>query len=524
MSFHVPEDLITEEVKEFYESLIVKKDTFFNTPEDPVFYLYLKTELGVTLPLAQWSQIYTKFPNKIRGTPNIKIKCKKTPIDDEVRDQSTVLSQAIKLLDSTGSLFLNLSTGFGKTSLGNMLVGHYKHKTLVVCSKIKVLDQWVEEFEVWSTAKVQKLDQSVRVDPEADVYICSPYHLHKRLADLKYIPMIIYDEMHIETVKVFSLFLRMRPRYLIGLTATKKRTDGFDKAIDVFFGDSVIVRKVKKPESKVYIIDTGIVPEVKTKFFKGRRQVDPVAMASDLAVNPHRNKFISEFILEKMKEGFTTPSEVKSKASKAEWTETWSAILGEKLICKLIFLNGKIRSSGETIYPKDEDTFNIFKLLSPEKVRVLILGMDPYKNENQAHGVAFSIADPKAKTPPTITNIFKELKSDLGIVRENKNLLDWVEQGVMLLNVALTVDSSESGSHLKEWTHIMKEVLQRISELENLKVVVLWGNPAQKFETVFKAKEIIKSAHPSPLSASRGFFGSKPFSKINECLEEEIRW
>src|SRR5262249_879262 len=150
-----------------------------------------------------------------------------------------------------------------------------------------------------------------------------------------------------------------------------------------------------------------------------------------------------------------------------------------------------------------------------DKVNVLILGQDPYHDENQAHGLAFSVR-PGVRPPPSLVNIFKELKIDLGCkVPNNGYLVPWAEQGVMLLNAVLTVRAHQAGSHRnKGWEKFTDPVIHRLGERDSPLVFVLWGGFAQKKVRLIDTERhtIIQSAHPSPLSAKSGFFGSRPFS------------
>lgn len=178
-----------------------------------------------------------------------------------------------------------------------------------------------------------------------------------------------------------------------------------------------------------------------------------------------------------------------------------------------------------TIYPRKEDIFNAFNLCTNPKV--VILGQDPYINENEAHGIAFSVYN--AKITPSLRNIFKELESDLGYSRENTNLSDWCKQGVLLFNTVFTVRAGKSLSHANiGWEEFSENVIKYLdSNYPNL-VYILWGSNAKKYKKFIKNGTVIESVHPSPLSSYRGFFGSKPFSKCNEILRslnvEEIVW
>lgn len=151
------------------------------------------------------------------------------------------------------------------------------------------------------------------------------------------------------------------------------------------------------------------------------------------------------------------------------------------------------------------------------------MGQDPYHGDFQANGLSFSVSD-KVPAPPSLQNIFKELKDDLGIVRKSNELDDWAKQGVLLLNAALSVRAYSANSHKDlGWAMFTDYIIKEISDRKENVVFVLWGSFAQKKEELIDSSKhyIIKSAHPSPLSAYRGFFGSKPFSKINTFLKQK---
>ena len=171
------------------------------------------------------------------------------------------------------------------------------------------------------------------------------------------------------------------------------------------------------------------------------------------------------------------------------------------------------------IYPLKENVFKAFELTSPDEVKVVLLGQDPYHTPGQAQGLAFSLPD-NAPTQPSMRNILKELESDLGESRYSQDLTSWGEQGVLLLNASLTVKEGQPNSMAKDWEQVTRWVIEAIDNLPQPIVFILWGKNAQSFMPMIKHKDIIHSAHPSPFSASRGFFGSKPFSKTNELLEK----
>ncbi|WP_026885248.1 uracil-DNA glycosylase [Clostridium beijerinckii] len=177
--------------------------------------------------------------------------------------------------------------------------------------------------------------------------------------------------------------------------------------------------------------------------------------------------------------------------------------------------------NSKTIYPNMYDLFNALHFTPYNKVKVVILGQDPYHGPGQAHGLSFSV-NPGVKTPPSLINIYKELHTDLGCyIPNNGYLRKWADQGVLLLNTVLTVRAGEANSHKnKGWEEFTNEVIKVLNKKETPIVFILWGNNAiSKADFITNPNHlIIKSVHPSPLSASRGFFDSKPFSKTNNFL------
>ncbi|MFO1001198.1 MAG: uracil-DNA glycosylase [Planctomycetaceae bacterium] len=176
--------------------------------------------------------------------------------------------------------------------------------------------------------------------------------------------------------------------------------------------------------------------------------------------------------------------------------------------------------SEHTVFPAEEDVFRAMRLTPLDQVKVLILGQDPYHDDGQAHGLSFSV--PRGiKVPPSLRNIFKELHSDLGIVPADHGCLEsWAQQGVLLLNTVMTVRAHEANSHRNRgWETFTDRVIQCVSQRPHV-ACVLWGNPAQQKASLIDSRHlVIQSPHPSPLSAHRGFFGTRPFSRINAYLE-----
>lgn len=174
------------------------------------------------------------------------------------------------------------------------------------------------------------------------------------------------------------------------------------------------------------------------------------------------------------------------------------------------------------VYPPSEDIFNALHLTPLSEVKVLILGQDPYINENEAHGLCFSVLPEQRKLPPSLQNIYKELNTDLGCKIPNNGYLEkWAKQGVLLLNTVLTVRAHESNSHKgRGWENFTDAIIQAVNEQDRPIVYMLWGKPAQqKIPMLTNPKHLIlKAPHPSPLSAHRGFFGCKHFSQANDFL------
>lgn len=176
--------------------------------------------------------------------------------------------------------------------------------------------------------------------------------------------------------------------------------------------------------------------------------------------------------------------------------------------------------STKICYPKKEEIFNALKYTNYEDVKVVILGQDPYHGENEAHGFCFSVRN-AVRRPPSLNNILKELYDDLKIVRKENELTSWAEQGVLLLNSVLTVVKDTPLSHRGiGWEEFTDSIIKKINEKDSTVVYILWGSYARskKYLITNPKHYIIESAHPSPLSANKGFFGSKPFSKTNEIL------
>lgn len=215
-------------------------------------------------------------------------------------------------------------------------------------------------------------------------------------------------------------------------------------------------------------------------------------------------------------------------------SKSWDKILGEEykkdyFVNMMAYLQKEYQN--KEIYPPKNYIFNALRITSYEDVKVVILGQDPYHGEGEAHGLSFSVRE-GIKFPPSLQNIFKELKNDLNFdAPDTGDLTLWAKEGVLLLNAILTVEKDKAASHSKlGWEAFTDEIIKKINEKTTPVVFILWGNYAKSKKTLITNRQhfIIESVHPSPLSVSRGFFGSKPFSKTNKFLKEhnieEINW
>lgn len=215
--------------------------------------------------------------------------------------------------------------------------------------------------------------------------------------------------------------------------------------------------------------------------------------------------------------------------------QSWEPILGPLLnqpyMAELSFFVQQSRNQGR-VFPPQELVFNAFKLTGFDSLKVVILGQDPYHNDGQAHGLAFSVPDGIA-LPPSLKNIFKELESDIPGFKTPRSgdLSHWAQQGVLLLNATLTVNAHQAGSHQKKgWEQFTDQVIKAISDQKDAVVFLLWGAYAQKKANLIDANKhlILNTVHPSPLSVYRGFFGCKHFSQANFFLqkhgEKAIDW
>lgn len=214
-----------------------------------------------------------------------------------------------------------------------------------------------------------------------------------------------------------------------------------------------------------------------------------------------------------------------------EWNDKLSDEFQKDYMKKLNSFLAEEAAKGKTIYPENSEVFSALNKTDFRDVKVVIIGQDPYHGPDQAHGMCFSVK-PGVKVPPSLVNIYKEMQSDLRIEPAKHGYLQhWAEQGVLLLNTVLTVEKAKANSHKKKgWEKFTDKIIQLINEERENVVFLLWGSPAQKKAAKVDPNRhfILKSVHPSPLSAYRGFFGCKHFSKTNEFLRskdlKEIDW
>ena len=213
---------------------------------------------------------------------------------------------------------------------------------------------------------------------------------------------------------------------------------------------------------------------------------------------------------------------------------TWHDVIGEEKKKEYFHAVRAFEQSERNhhkVFPAAENVFKALELTPFDNVKVVILGQDPYHGPHQAHGLSFSV-QPGVKIPPSLRNIYKELADDLGIAPVSHGyLVPWAQQGVLLLNTVLTVREGQAYSHHGHgWEQLTDTIIEKLNQREEPVIFVLWGKPAQKKAALLDTSKhiIITAPHPSPLSAHRGFFGSKPFSKINQALlalgEEPISW
>lgn len=214
-----------------------------------------------------------------------------------------------------------------------------------------------------------------------------------------------------------------------------------------------------------------------------------------------------------------------------DWTTALGAEKDKQYFKDIMAFLDAERAAGKTIYPSPANIFNAFKLTPFDQVKVVILGQDPYHGPDQAHGLSFSVPD-GIRTPPSLLNIYKELRNDLGLeIPKQGNLTHWAKQGVLLLNTSLSVEAEKAASHAGiGWDVFTDQVIRQLNAHTDGIIFILWGAHARRKAELIDAQKhhLLTSPHPSPLSASRGFFGCKHFSQTNAILTQQgkqpINW
>ncbi len=213
------------------------------------------------------------------------------------------------------------------------------------------------------------------------------------------------------------------------------------------------------------------------------------------------------------------------------WRDTLVPLVSQGELVDLESFLRQRMSAGLEVLPSREQWFSAFAHTPLARTRVVILGQDPYPTPGHAHGLSFSVERSVDPLPRSLRNIFRELEDDLGIVNQHGDLRGWADQGVLLLNRVLTVEAGAAGSHRgRGWELLTDAVVRRLAARETPTVFILWGNEARKQAAVIDSRRhcVLESAHPSPLSARRGFFGSRPFSRANDFLRahgrQPINW
>lgn len=309
MSFSISYSDVDEEDKNLISKLCHIRTQKSQYQKPITHELYVEDEFSqrLKLPLGIWDEIYEEFPNPIssRTTPTKKLVCKKVLYTKETdpkglgRDQDIVFKEAMARLKSHHTVFLSLPTGFGKTGMGNYIGCKLQHKILVTCLSDTVADQWVDEFKQFSNAKVQRVEGKKGLDPDVDVYVIGTIKASSMdSAYFRCIGTVIFDEAHIATIRAFtSLMFKIRPQYLIGMTATPKRSDGMQTLFYPFFGGkSHFIYRFLKKDFVVRKVLTNFEPVIDYQIVYGRCTVKWATVISSIATNPNRIKFVINMI------------------------------------------------------------------------------------------------------------------------------------------------------------------------------------------------------------------------------------
>lgn len=305
MSIALELSSITPEVKAQITKTCMIKPNASQYNDDPQHVMCFATntkENAVYIPLGAWRNFLDDFPDHEYPKTKVEFKKKLYTLDTDpkkTRDQDVVASQALAKLETDHTVFLACFPGYGKTTVGNYFTAHFKLKTAVLCHIDKVNDQWKAEYEKNSTAKVQRVEGSAALDPDADVYIFGVQKAATMPREaLAHIGLVIFDEAHIATVTAFTKsLLRFQPKYVIGLSATPKRPDGMHKMLVMYFGPKkeFIVREEVK-DFTVYKVETPHKPTIRYNVFQGQTSLDWTTLTNSIAYNEERQDYIVSLV------------------------------------------------------------------------------------------------------------------------------------------------------------------------------------------------------------------------------------
>ena len=340
---------ITAELKaELTKTCIIKPfATQYNDDPQPVTCFATNTKDNIIyIPMGVWKHFLDRFPESDYPRTNVIFKKKLYTIytdPKEIRDQDVVAREALAKLQTNHTAFIACFPGWGKTTLGNYFVGHFKLKTAVICHIDKVNEQWVDEFETYSTAKVQRVKGTSTLDPTADVYIFGVQKAasmpREALVD---IGLVIFDEAHIATITAFTKsLLRFQPRYVVGLSATPKRPDGMHKMLIMYFGpkkEFIIREEVKN--FTVYKVETPFKPSIRYNMFQGQTTLDWTTLVNSIAYNEERQNYLVSIVLKHPEHRIMVLSD-RQKECDAIYDKLLAA--GEKSVLKLTGAANKVK-------------------------------------------------------------------------------------------------------------------------------------------------------------------------------------
>jgi superfamily II DNA or RNA helicase len=304
---------VTKEIQYAIEILTTIKPASSQFNKEPDNVLCYNIDMGsrvIRIPMGIWASFFPTFPNNYIKYPETNFSTKKVPFTlqtdpKKYRDQDVVLTEALSKLQTHHSVFLELATGFGKTTMGNVLSSMCKVKVCIMCQLDIVLEQWVGEFETHSTAKVSRV-KGKKIDPDADVYVVGI----KKLANMdrsdpetlkwfKSIGLVIIDEAHIATITAFTQsLLKFTPKYIIGMSATRKRNDGMHKLLNLYFGeDANFIKRSETKEFKVVKVETNFVPVIEYTHVQGDLVINWTKLVNSIAYDVKRHELVANIAL-----------------------------------------------------------------------------------------------------------------------------------------------------------------------------------------------------------------------------------